>query len=123
MALSRSSSVRLSFSLILLAALGCGGAQDPTAPGPLKERDKVMNMLPSGVTLESPVKPNKLYGESSKTVEDALAAVQAYVRDGVLYDGIGHEIHFDPEPRPKNQPKAARNKKPSAPKTVITLAK
>lgn len=100
-------------------AMGCGGGASPTDPGPLKEPDKVASALPSGITLETPVNPDKAYGESSKTVGEALASLQAYVRDGALYDGIGHEIHFDNEPPAKTK----RGKKNKAPRTVISLKK
>ncbi len=106
--------------LLVALALGCGSSS-PTDPGPLKEPDKISPLLPSGITLETPVIPDKLYGESSKTVGEALASLQAYVRDGVIYDGIGHEIHFDNEVQPKA--KAKRGKTQKAPRTLIMLKK
>ena len=108
------------FSVVFVTlALGCGGSGPPTDPGPLKEPDKIAGVLPSGVTLETPVNPDKFYGESSKTVAEALASLQAYVRAGVLYDGIGHEIHFDNEPPAKIK----KGKGPRAPRTVISIKK
>ena len=44
---------------------------------------------------ETPVVADKAYGESSKTVADALAALQATEKNGKLYDGKGSEITFE----------------------------
>jgi hypothetical protein len=117
---------RLACSIPLLAALvatagGCGGSKPSSSlPKPLQNREEIAALLPKGVTLESPVVPNKLYGESSKTVEDALAAVSAQVKDGVLHAGfIGPEIQFDNETAKKP---AKKFKKAEKPPTVIRLA-
>ena len=108
------------FSVVFVTlALGCGGSGPPTDPGPLKDPDKIVGVLPKGVTLETPVNPDKFYGESSKTVAEALASLQAYVQDGVLYDGIGHEVHFDNEPPAKSK----KRKGPKVPRTVISIKK
>jgi hypothetical protein len=110
-------------ALLAFCAGGCGRSSTTTDPGPLKQRDDVAAALPSGITLDSPVVPDKLYGESSKTVEDALRYLQAYARDRVLYDGgMGHEIRFDPDPggAPK---KTARKSKSQPVYLIIKLAK
>jgi hypothetical protein len=57
------------------------------SPGPLEERQAIATVLPQGVSFDSPVIPDVLYGESSKTVEDALANLQAYVRGQTIHDG------------------------------------
>jgi hypothetical protein len=37
-----------------------------------------------------------MLGPNSKTVEEALTSLQAYVRDGKILDGgLGHEIRFE----------------------------
>jgi hypothetical protein len=118
-------SFRCSFALctaLAVAAIGCGGSgSSSTQAAPLKDRDRIAAALPNGVTLESPVVPDKLYGESSKTVEDALASFQAYVRDGVIRDGgMGHEIRFDAGS--KRTKKTTKTKKQAGPVKVITLA-
>lgn len=110
----------LSCALVTFA-LGCGRSASPTDPGPLKEPDKISPLLPKGVTLETPVNPDKLYGESSKTVQEALASLQVYVKDGVIYDGIGHEVHFDTETPAKAKSRSARGKSQKAPRTVISI--
>jgi hypothetical protein len=107
---------------------GCGGGGPTTEPGPLKDRDAIVKALPGGVTLESPVVPNPMYGKSSKTVEDALASLQAYVRDNVIYDGgLGSEIHFKQDGKitkdAKGTDKARKKGKLQASQTVIELAK
>ena len=85
------------FAALALVAAGCGKTIQTTEPGILKEREDVINALPKGVTLDMAVIPDKMYGESSKTVEDALRHLQAYVRERVLYDGgMGHEIAMFP---------------------------
>jgi hypothetical protein len=112
----------------LLVCLGSGcGSGSPGAGGPveLKDREKIVAALPKGVTLETPIVPNILYGESSKTVEQALANLQAYVRDGVIHDGgLGREIRFDTKaPTPGTPNPADRSRKGGkAPYTVIVLA-
>jgi hypothetical protein len=50
--------------------------------------------LPSGVTLATPVRPDKACGESSKTVEDALKSLLVSVKDNVIIDALGHEVRF-----------------------------
>jgi hypothetical protein len=116
---------RCSFALcaaLAVGAIGCGGSGSSSTPAaPLKDRDRIAAALPNGVTLESPVVPDKLYGESSKTVEDALASVQAYMRDGVIRDGgMGHEIQFDTGS--KSTKKKTKTRKQAEPVKVIKLA-
>jgi len=116
---------RLACSIPLLTALvatagGCGGSNPSSSHPTLQNREEIAALLPKGVTLESPIVPDKRYGESSKTVEDALASVSAHVKDGVLHAGfIGPEIQFDNEAA--NKP-AKKLKKGEKPPTVIRLA-
>jgi hypothetical protein len=111
---------------VVLAALGsgCGGNSSPTQPGPLRDRDAIIKALPQGVTLETPVVPDLTYGQSSKTVEEALASLQAYVRNNVIYDGgMGREIQFRAEgAKDAKAAEKSRKKIKSAP-MVIILAK
>ncbi len=83
--------------LLLVLQTGCGGGSSGSmAPAPLKDREAIIAALPTGVTLESAVIPDVLYGQSAKTVEDALAGLQAYVRGKSIYDGgLGREIRFE----------------------------
>jgi hypothetical protein len=116
---------RCSFALctaLAVGAIGCGGSgSSSTQAAPLKDRDRIAAVLPNGVTLESPVVPDKLYGESSKTAEDALASIQAYVRGGVIRDGgMGHEIQFNTGS--KSTKKTTKTKKQAEPVKVIKLA-
>jgi hypothetical protein len=74
---------------------GCGGSGSSTRTDTTKEREGLAKGLPVGVILATPVVPDKLYGESSKTVADALAALNATEKNGKLYDGKGHEIVFE----------------------------
>jgi len=112
------------FGPLLLAALfalpigGCGGsgpAQPAVAPA---DSEKLAAALPSGVTLQTPVRPDKLYGESAKTVEDALKNLLATVKNNAIYDALGHEIRFE-SPGKAPTKKAAKLK---APQTVVHLA-
>jgi hypothetical protein len=84
-------------ALISIIPVGCGsGSKDGTSAGPLKDRDKLAAALPKGVTLESAIVADPLLGASSKTVEEALASLQAYVRDGKIHDGgLGREVRFE----------------------------
>src|SRR4051794_16852793 len=114
--------------LISTALSGCGGGSPTVATGPSQVRDEIARSLPPGVTLESPVVPNPMYGPGAKTVGDALASLQAYVRDGAIYDGgLGSEIHFKKEGKALSETKGAgktrkRGTVPTA-QTVIELAK
>jgi hypothetical protein len=120
---------KLSICCLIVSSLGgCGGGGPVTDPGPLKDRDAIAKLLPTGVTLESPVVPNVMYGKSAKTIEDALAGLQAYVRDGAIHDGgLGSEIQFKRDGKVVGDAKGPdRSKKkgklqPSL--TVIELAK
>lgn len=114
------------FLAVGLAPLGCGssGSSSNTAPVPLKEKEAIVAALPPGVTLDSPIEPNPMLGANSRNVEDALASLQAYVRDGKLIDGgLGHEIRFDADAgaRPAAGPKPAKARGGSVPSTVIKL--
>ena len=108
--------------------VGCGARGLATDPGPLKDREAIAKQLPPGVTLESTVVPNMMYGNSAKTVEDALAGLQAYVRDGAIHDGgLGSEIQFKrdgkvvADSKGPDRPKKRGKIQPSI--TVIELAK
>jgi hypothetical protein len=110
---------------LLLAALvalpigGCGGGAENTPAAAPLDREKLAAALPQGVTLETRVRPDKRYGESAKTVEDALKSLLATVRDNTIYDLLGHEIRFE-------SPGKARAKtaaKPTSAQTVVYLAK
>lgn len=83
--------------VVLSAALaGCGGAPaGPPPPPPLQNQDEIAAKLPSGVTLDTPIVPDNLFGENAKTVGDALASLHARVRDNQLVDGgMGQTIRF-----------------------------
>ena len=68
--------------------------------------------------------PDVLYGSSSKNVEEALASLQAYVRNNVIYDGgFGREIHFQPEGAKESKSAGKSTKKSKASATVIVLSK
>jgi hypothetical protein len=121
---------RVAISLAVLTALfvaagGCGGQSDAVGPAPLENPDEVAAVLPQGVTLDTPVVPDKLYGDSSKTVREALGAMRARVKDGVLVSGyVGPQIRFDSEPAAKLKPapKSKTSKKAQKPPAVIRLA-
>jgi hypothetical protein len=85
-------------ALLCIVDSGCGsGSTGSTALAPLKDKDAITAALPKGVTLESAIVADPVYGASAKTVEEALANLMAYARDGKLYDGgLGREIRFEP---------------------------
>ncbi|MGO9920438.1 MAG: hypothetical protein ACLQIB_37825 [Isosphaeraceae bacterium] len=84
--------------LTALFALPIGGCGDGlgTSPPPVEPFDsaKLAAALPSGITLQTPVRPDKRYGESAKTVEDALKGLFAILKDNTICDGFGHEVRF-----------------------------
>ena len=93
------------------------------SPGPLKDRETIAAALPQGVTLDSSVLPDVLYGNSCKTVEDALASLQAYVRGQTIFDGgFGHEIRFEHGGKGSTEGKSQKKQKSKVPYTVIMLA-
>ncbi len=106
-----------------VAASGCGGATDSSlAPTALENPEQVAAVLPKGVTMETPVVPDKRYGDTSKTVAEALMCLRAQVKNGVLFAGYaGPEIHFDNEPAAKIKPSRTA-KKVQKPPVVIKLA-
>ncbi len=114
-------------SLLVLAIAGCGGGTPGTDPGPLKDKEAIAPLLPPGVTLESPIVPNPMFGASSITVADALASLQAYARDGAIHDGgLGSEVQFKRDGKVLGSGSAEKTKKKAkgAPTlTVIELAK
>ncbi len=89
---------------------GCGGGSVTTPPavGPL-DTQNLAAALPKGVTLQTAVRPDKAYGESSKTVEDALKNLLATVKDNTIRDALGHEIRF--ESSGSAPPKAAKGQR------------
>lgn len=91
-----------------LAGCGDGSATTPPAVAPA-DSDKLAAALPSGVTLQTPVRPEKAYGESSKTVEDALKNLLATVKDNKICDALGHEVRF--ESPGKAAPKPAKKQR------------
>jgi hypothetical protein len=116
--------VHAALLLSVLAAVsigGCGGeaSHAPTPPPVAFDREKLAAALPQGVTLETPVRPDKRYGESAKTVEDALKGLFATVKDGALYDLLEQQILF--ESPDKVSPKTAA--KPTSAQTIVHLAK
>lgn len=113
----RAAHVLLSCALSALLA-GCGGsAEAPTKPPPLENEAEIVALLPSGVTLDTPIVPNELFGENAKTVGDALAALHAQVRDKKLIDGgMGQPIHIR-----KPGEKSSKKSKLGGPMT-ITIA-
>jgi hypothetical protein len=121
---------RIAFLSLMVAALavaagGCGEQSESSLPPLLENPDEVAAVLPKGVTYDSPVVPDKRYGESSKTVKDALASLRARVKDGVLVSGYtGPPIRFDNEPAAKSKPAGSSrtSKKVQKPPAVIHLA-
>src|SRR5947209_1436510 len=106
--------------LCCAAGVGCGGGSATTQAGPLKDREAISSALPQGVTLASLVVPDPLYGSSSKNVEEALASLQAYVRNNVIYDGgFGREIRFQPKGAKESKSAGKSTKKSKASATVI----
>jgi len=91
-----------------LAIAGCGGGSESTPPElPPLDTEKLAAALPSGVTLQTPVRPDKAYGESAKTVEDALKSLLATVKDKAIYDTFGHKIRFQSPGKPAGKSKQA----------------
>lgn len=87
-------------------------------PPPLQNPDEIKALLPSGVTLETPIVPDKMFGENAKTVGDALASLHAQVRDKKLVDGgMGQTIHIQ-----KPGEKAAKKSKGGGLTMTITIA-
>jgi hypothetical protein len=110
--------------LLVVLQPGCGGGSSGKVnAGPLKDRDAIAAALPQGVSLESAVVPDVLYGEA-KTVEDALASLQAYVRGQTIFDGgLGHEIRFEHGGKGSTESKSPKKKQQAkVPYTVIMLA-
>ncbi len=109
--------------LLLGLEPGCGGWSGKVTAGPLKEREAIAAALPQGVSLDSPVVPEVLYKEA-KTVEDALASLQVYVRGQTILDGgMGHEIRFEHSGKGSTESKSPKKKQKDRPAyTVITLA-
>ena len=105
-------------ALILMMTLGCGsGSSRTAAPAPLKDRDAIAAALPKGVTLESSIVADPIFGASSKTVEEALANLMAYVRDGKIYDGgLGREIRFDSAAGVEKRARRCRQERQEAPR-------
>lgn len=100
--MKRFAGVMLGAVLSILLA-GCGGGGDdagytggpPPPPPPLESPDKVAALLPSGVTLDSPIAPNEFIGPGFKTVGEALASLHTQVRGKQLVDGgLGQTIHI-----------------------------
>jgi hypothetical protein len=110
--------------LLLVLEPGCGGGSaSKVSPGPLRDRAAIAAALPEGVSLDSTVVPDVLYKEA-KTVADALASLQAYVRGQTIFDGgMGHEIRFEhgKASTESKSPKKKQNAKVAY--IVITLAK
>jgi hypothetical protein len=114
MSKKRASNSYRSLSLLALLALpiaACGGGGSATTPPAVEALDtaSISSALPRGVTLETPVRADKLYGESSKTVQDALKNLVATVKDHTIYDALGKEIVFDSPG--KAAPKPAKGKR------------
>ncbi len=110
--------------LLVVLEPGCGGGSSGTvSPGPLKDRDAIAAALPQGVSLDSTVVPDVMYKEA-KTVEDALASLQAYVRGQTIVDGgLGHEIRFEHSGKGSTESKSPKKKlNAKVPYLVITLA-
>jgi hypothetical protein len=111
--------------LLLVVQAGCGGGTSGNGvPAPLKDREAIIAALPSGVTLESPVIPDVLYGQSAKSVEDALTGLHAYVRGKTIYDGgLGREIRFEHGSKRSADVKSPKKPQRSkVPFTVVMLA-
>jgi len=86
------------------------------------DRGDLASALPEGISLDSPVIPDLLYGESSQTVGEALANLQAYVREGTLYDGgMGREIRFERAGKQVAKKGQTRTAKGDAPLLIIKL--
>ena len=99
---------------------GCGGGDKGASPPPppLENQAEIVALLPSGVTLDTPIVPDKLFGENAKTVGDALASLHAHVRDKKLVDGgMGQPIHIQ-----KPGEKAPKKSKGLGSAMTITIA-
>jgi hypothetical protein len=111
-------------ALCCIVPFGCGsGSTGGITAGPLKDRDAVIAALPKGVTLESAILPDPMYGATSKTVEDALTSLLAYTKDGKIYDGgLGREIRFESPGKGSQKSTDKKSKKGAAPFTIIKLS-
>jgi hypothetical protein len=103
---------------LCVGTFGCGPSTPTFEPALLADREKVVSALPAGITMETAVLPSPLYGQSSKTVEDALKYLAANVRENLLYDGIGHRIEFDTGAKDKAK---TIKKQPGGPKTISIM--
>jgi hypothetical protein len=118
--LNRVFGMALLVSLLACSLGGCGDGAVTTPPAVAPtDTTKLAAALPEGVTLQTPVRPDKAYGESVKTVEDALKSLIATVKDGTIYDALGHEIRFESEGAPAIKPAAKAKGTP----IVVHLAK
>jgi hypothetical protein len=107
-------------TLLALPIGGCGGGSVTTMPAAAPvDSEKLAAALPKGITLQTPVRPNKRYGESAKTVEDALKTLFATVKDNTICDGFGREIRFE---SPGKAPAKSAAKSVGV-QTVVYLAK
>lgn len=108
-------------AVLSMTLVGCGGdgaytGGPPPPPPPLENPDEVAALLPSGVTLDSPIAPNEFLGPDFKTVGEALAALHVKVQGKQLIDGgLGQRIHIQ-----KAGEKAAKKSKPGGLTITVT---
>jgi len=104
---------------VVLSAMlaGCGGAPEgPPPPPPLQNQEEIVAHLPPGVTLDTPIVPNELFGEKTKTVGEALASLHARVQGKQLVDGgMGQPIRIQ---KPGEKPSKRAKRSPM----TITIA-
>jgi hypothetical protein len=87
-----------SIALVAALAVGVNGCRSSNqSPSDPRSREQLALGLPLGTSLDTAVIADSRYGESSRTVEDALIYLKATQRDGVLHDSSGNEIHFETE--------------------------
>ena len=110
----------------VLSAWVRGGSSTRRTPGPLKDREAIAKLrFPPGVRSRARSSWDPISGSSSKTVEEALASLQAYVRDNVIFDGgLGQEIRIRSEGDKERQDVSDKSgKKAKTPTTVIVLSR
>jgi hypothetical protein len=106
----------LARTLCLLACfsstvLGCDRLASPSTKGPTNPAD-LAKYLPEGVSLSTP-----LPRTNGTTVEQKLAELGAYAKEGKLYDRSGKEIYFfqgivgGPRPSPEMEKQRAEEER------------
>lgn len=78
---------------VLIGLPGCSKSEKPHQQEQGREEDRwkeIEACLPEGIVLSHGL----AQGTSAPTVKDKLVELQAYAKDGKLYDGSGKEIRF-----------------------------